>query len=80
MIAALNRKYAASIRELAFFHVLNPRAIDADWQIVFLLARNGTCVASDAFAVVNDKSVIHMKTKLYNALLRSRTAEAILSV
>jgi len=61
MIAALYRKYTPGIRELTLFYILNPGAIDADRKVVFLLAGNRTCMASDAFAIVDDKSVIHIK-------------------
>ena len=57
MIAAVDQKIAARVGELAFFDVLHPRSIDADRDIVFGFARDGTGMAADALALVDHKGV-----------------------
>jgi hypothetical protein len=59
VIAPLHGENSASAGEFSFFNVLHPRSIDSNWQLVFLFACNGTSVASNAFAIVDDEAVIH---------------------
>jgi hypothetical protein len=59
MIAAGDLKDAAGAGVFAFFHILDPSAIDGERNMVLGFARHGTCVATDALAVVNDEAVFH---------------------
>lgn len=58
MIAAIDEEIAARIGELAPFDVLDPRAIDAEGNIMFSLTRNRTGMAADTLALVNNKCVL----------------------
>ena len=61
MIATLHGEYATGVGEFPFFYVFDPRTIDADRQIVFLLTGDCTGMTADALAVVDNKAVIHAK-------------------
>ena len=58
MVAAVDEKIAAGVGKLAFFDVLYPCTIHTDGHIVFGLARDGTGVAADTFALINYESVL----------------------
>lgn len=66
MIASLHRKNSARAWKFPFLNVLHPGSIDTDRQVMFLLARHGTRMTSDAFTVIDDEAVIHWKS-LYTA-------------
>jgi hypothetical protein len=55
VVASLNRKDPAGIREFTFFNIFDPGSINADWDIMFLLASYSAGVTSDAFAIVDDE-------------------------
>ena len=55
MVASLNRKHTAGVRELPFFNIFYPGSINADWHIMLLLASYSAGVTSDAFAIVDDE-------------------------
>ena len=59
MIAACHLKYAARVGKDSFLDVLHPGPIDAHRNLVLGLAGNGAGVASDAFSVIDDKTVFH---------------------
>ncbi len=58
MITSLNRKDAASIWEMAFLDIFNPRPIYTNRKIMLLLAGHCTGMASDTFTVVDDEPII----------------------
>jgi hypothetical protein len=59
MITAQHRKKAACLRVLTLFNVFNPGAISADWYFVFRFAGNRAGMATNTFAMVNQKSDFH---------------------
>ena len=59
MIATLHGKHTPGIGKFPFLDVFDPSPIDADRQIVFLLAGDRAGVTADALAVVDDEAVIH---------------------
>ena len=61
MIAAQHREMASHVRILPLLDILDPCAVDADRDIVLLLARNRACMAADASILVDDESVAHSK-------------------
>lgn len=65
MIAALHRKNTPRVGKLPLFDVLHPGSIDADRKVVLLLASDCARVASDAFPIVDDKTVIHCSKGKY---------------
>jgi len=58
MVATHHRKKTLRVRELPLLDVLHPRSIDADRDTVFRLTGDGTSVAADTAAVVDDESKI----------------------
>jgi hypothetical protein len=64
VIAAVHEKIATGIRELAPLDVLDPRAIHADGDIVFSFTGNGAGMAPDAFALIDDKGILHCMESL----------------
>ena len=56
VVAARHLKVAAAVRVLARFHILDPRAVDAQRHFVFRFASSGTGVTTNTLAVVDDKS------------------------
>jgi hypothetical protein len=58
VIAARHLKAAAHIGIRACFDILDPRSIYANWHLILGLARSTACMTSDAFALVDQKSVI----------------------
>jgi hypothetical protein len=59
MIATLHRKNSAGAWKFTLFDVLNPRAIYADRQVMFLFTGNSTGMTSNALAIVDDEPVVH---------------------
>ena len=57
MIATIDEKITARVGKLAFFDVLDPRSVNAYWNVVFGFARYGAGMTADALALVDDKSV-----------------------
>lgn len=58
VIATHHRKKPSRVRKLSLFDVLNPGSIDADRDVVFRLACDGTGVATNTAAVVDDESEV----------------------
>jgi hypothetical protein len=59
MVASLNGKYTLGVRKGSLFDVFYPCAIYTDWKFVFLLASHSAGMTADAFAVIDDETVIH---------------------
>lgn len=59
MITAQHGKETARIRVFAFLNIFDPGAISADWYFVFRFAGNRAGMATNTFAVVNQKSDFH---------------------
>jgi len=59
VVAAHNRKKPSGIWKFSFFYILYPGAIYANRHIVLGFACNGTCMAADAFSVVDNKTKFH---------------------
>jgi hypothetical protein len=59
MIAAHDRKQAARVGKFALFDVLHPGAIDPDRHVVLGFAGDGTGMAADAFAIIDDEPEVH---------------------
>ena len=59
VVAAGHLEVASDIGIGAGLHVLDPRAIDAQWHLVLRLAGGGAGVTANALAVVDDKTVVH---------------------
>ena len=59
MVAPHHGKQPASIGKCPLFDVLYPRAVYADGDLVLGLAGYGTCMAADAFSVVDYEAKIH---------------------
>jgi hypothetical protein len=61
MIAAHDREYPSGIRKFSLFNLFYVGSVDANRHIVFTFTGGGACVTTDAFSVVNNKSVSHGK-------------------
>jgi hypothetical protein len=61
MIAAHNREYPPCIRKFSLFNLFYVGSVDTNRHIVFTFTGGGACVTTDAFSVVNNKSVSHGK-------------------
>jgi hypothetical protein len=59
VIAAKHGEMASRIRIVPFLDVFNPRPVDPDRYIVFLLTGDRASVTADAAVLVNEKSVAH---------------------
>lgn len=64
MIAPLHTKNSAGIGVGALFGLFDPRPVHPDGNIVFGFAGDRTSVTADAFPIVYDKSVLHVRRKL----------------
>ena len=64
MIAAHHRKYSSGIRELPFFNLFYIGSVDSNGNIVFTFTGSGAGMATNAFSVVDYKSVSHGKMLL----------------
>ena len=62
MIATLHRKDSTRARKFPLFDVLDPGAVYADRQVMFLLASNGTGMTSNALTIVDDEPVVHVNS------------------
>jgi len=60
MITSQDTKNSPRIRVFPFFCLFDPGAIHTYWYIVFTLASNGACMATNTLSVVDDKAVFHM--------------------
>ena len=58
MVATHNGKQPGRFRELPLLNVFDPRPINTNGNIVLGLTSNGTSMAPNAFAVINDKAKI----------------------
>jgi hypothetical protein len=58
VIATLNRKYPTRIWKRPFFNVLDPCSIDANREVMLLLASDCAGVTSDTFSIVDNKPEI----------------------
>lgn len=59
VIATGDLKNAAGVREGSLLDIFHPSAVDAQWDMVFGLARDSAGVTADALAVIDDESVSH---------------------
>jgi len=59
MVASSDLKYTTRIREDAPLDVLDPGSVDADGNFIFSFAGDGAGMASDAFAIIDYKTVFH---------------------
>jgi hypothetical protein len=65
----MDGKLPDGIGKDSLLHILDVRAVDSQWDIVFRLAHHGTGVATDAFAIVNDETVIHCRLSYQQTFL-----------
>ena len=61
VIAAHYGEDSPSIGKLSLFNLFNIGSVDADGNIVFAFTGRGASVTTDAFSIVNNKSVSHGK-------------------
>jgi hypothetical protein len=61
MIAAHDREYPPCIGKFSLFNLFYVGSVDTNRHIVFTFTGGGACVTTDAFSVVNYKSVSHGK-------------------
>jgi hypothetical protein len=57
MVAAHHAKMAAGVREFALLDVLDPRAENADWDVVLLLASYRAGVTANTTVVIDYKAI-----------------------
>lgn len=70
MIAASDLEDPPSVWELSFLNVLDPGAIYAHRNLIFSLAGDRAGMATDAPAIVDDKSVFHSEELWKKSALR----------
>ena len=61
MVTAHHREQAARIGESPLFDLLDPGAVDANRHLMLGFTGRGTGVTTDAFSIVNDKSILHIE-------------------
>jgi hypothetical protein len=61
VVAAHHRKKTARVGKSSLFDILDPGSIDADRNFVFRFTRHRAGMTTDTFAVIDDKTVIHIK-------------------
>jgi hypothetical protein len=61
MIAAHYGEDSPCIGKLSLFNLFNIGSVDTDGNIVLTFTGRGACVTTDAFSIVNNKSVSHWK-------------------
>ena len=66
VIAPHYREDPPGIGKFSLFNLFHIGSVHADGNVVFTLAGRGACVTTDAFSIVNDKSVSHGKVASFN--------------
>jgi len=80
VIASIDKKITARVRELAFFDVFDPGAIHANRNVVFGFASHGAGMAANTLALVDDKGVVRhgdfplVEWKRNDAIIEMQTA------
>jgi len=64
-------KEPACVGKLAFFDVFYPCPIYADWNIVFRFTSHRASMATNTFAVINDKAVVHIVFRTLRVMMES---------
>jgi hypothetical protein len=64
MIASHDRKKPSCIGKFSFFYLFDPGPIYTYCNIMLAFARRGARMTADAFSIVYDESVFHMKYSL----------------
>src|SRR5947209_7013657 len=73
VIAAVDQKITARIRELALLNILDPRAIDSNGHIMLGLARHCTSMAPNTLSLVNYKPIFrHRKFSSLTSIVNRR--------
>jgi hypothetical protein len=67
MVTAQHGKIALRIGEFPLLHVFDPGAVHPEWHLMFFLTRHTAGVATDAFAVVNEKTEFHVSSTCVQA-------------
>jgi hypothetical protein len=66
VVASHHREDPPGIGKFSLFNLFHIGSVHADGNVVFTLAGRGACVTTDAFSIVNDKSVSHGKVASFN--------------
>jgi hypothetical protein len=73
VVTSHHPEVAAGVRKFALLDVLHPGAKDAQWNLVFLLARHRAGVTTDTSILIYDESVSH--TSEFDIVLEGMTGE-----
>jgi hypothetical protein len=82
MITPHYREYSSRVWVFAFLHLLDPRAVNANGNIVFRLTSDGACMAANTLSVVDYEAVFHKSllkgqwhVESYDRIVMQRTIE-----
>jgi hypothetical protein len=59
VVASHDSKKPSAVRENTLFNIFNPGAVYTNGHFVFRLACDCTCMTSDTFSIIKNKSVFH---------------------